>query len=148
VRDFTATSTCDSSVPDATSLAVQGAYAAIAGIGGNVAIYSIAQNQVERSLAVNEPVTCALWVGRRLIMGTSKGSLTVFDGGKEVGNLTEHAGAITALDVHPSEDIQMVASVGADKSIVFYDLSSMRRVGRAWTDSGESNFRMNCMSFY
>jgi pre-mRNA-processing factor 19 len=112
---------------------VQGQYAVVAGLQGDAAIYSIAAGKTERSLPVGEPVTDAIWTGTRLIFGTSKGSVKVFDSGSEVASLSEHAGAITALSLHPSG--VLLASVGSDKAITIYDLSSNQRVSRSYSDS-------------
>lgn len=55
--------------------------------------------------------------------------------GNQVASLTEHAGAATALSLHPSGEI--LASVGTDKSIVFYDLVGQKRAARSYTDAGK-----------
>ena len=135
LASFRTESSTDLSVSQATSLAVQGAYAAVAGLEGEAAIYSIEADKLERSLPVNEPVTDTVWTEARLIFATAKGSVKVVESGNEVASLSEHAGAATALSLHPSE--ALLASVGSDKAIVFYDLSSYKRVSRCYTESGE-----------
>lgn len=123
-------------VPQTTTLTVQGAYAAIAGLEGNVAIYSVEADKLERSLSIEEPVTGATWAGAKVIFATAKGSVKIFDSGKEVASFSDHAGPVTGLSVHPSNDI--LASVGSDKSFVFYDLINLQRVTRVYTNSGTS----------
>jgi pre-mRNA-processing factor 19 len=123
-------------VPQATSLALEGTYAAVAGLQGEATIYSTESDKLERSLPVNEPITDAIWTGATLMFSTSKGSVKVFRNGSQVASLTEHAGPATALGLHPSGEI--LASVGSDKGIVFYDLSSYRRVSRTYTNSRKS----------
>lgn len=59
----------------------------------------------------------------------------MFDSGSEVAQATEHAGPVAAVSVHPSGAI--LASVGSDKSIVFYELETLKRVSRAFTNSGK-----------
>ena len=103
-------------------------------MNGEAAVYSVDEDKLERQIAVNEPVTDTLWSGDRLIFATAKGSVKVYQAGNEVASSSEHAGPATALDSHPGGDI--VGSVGSDKSVVFYDLASLKRVSRAYTDSG------------
>ena len=90
-------------------------------------------DQVERQVPVGEPVTDTLWTGSRVIFATSQGSVKVYEGGEQTGSLTEHSGPATGLSIHPGGDI--LGSVGADKAVVFYSLSEMKRVSRAYTDS-------------
>ncbi|TDZ36095.1 Pre-mRNA-processing factor 19 [Colletotrichum spinosum] len=120
-------------VSQASSIALEGDYAAIGGRDGQAAIYSVGADEVERQVAVSEPILDSVWTGSKILFATSKGSVKVFESGSEVASLSEHAGPATALSVHPTGDL--VASVGSDKSIVFYDLNTMRRVSRAYTDS-------------
>lgn len=122
-------------VSQASSLALAGSYAAIGGHDGQAAIYSVEANQLERQVAVNEPVLDSAWAGSKLIFATSKGSIKVFESGSEAASLSEHAGPATSLSVHPTGEL--LASVGSDKSIAFYDLNTLRRVSRAYTDSGK-----------
>ncbi|OHE96532.1 hypothetical protein CORC01_08130 [Colletotrichum orchidophilum] len=120
-------------VSNASSLATEGSYAAISGRGGDAAIYSIEADQVERQIVVNEPVVDSVWTGSKLIFATSKGSVKIFEGGSEVASMSEHAGPATSLSIHPTGDL--LASVGSDKSIVLYDLNSLRKISRAYADS-------------
>ncbi|TQN72955.1 Pre-mRNA-processing factor 19, partial [Colletotrichum shisoi] len=120
-------------VSNASSLALQGSYAAVGGRGGDAAIYSVEADSVERQVAVNEPVIDSVWTGNKLIFATSKGSVKAFEGGSEVASLSEHAGPVTSLSVHPTGDL--LASVGSDKSIVFYDLHALKRISRTYADT-------------
>ncbi|KAI1865953.1 uncharacterized protein JN550_007931 [Neoarthrinium moseri] len=125
----------ESAVPveQPTTLALEEGYAAVGGLKGDVAIYSVAADKVERSLQVNEPVTDSIWTGAKVVFSTTKGSVKVFESGSEVASFSDHAGPATGLAIHPSGDI--LASVGADKSFAFYDLVNLKRVSRAFTDS-------------
>ncbi|KAK3400895.1 Diaminopimelate epimerase-like protein [Sordaria brevicollis] len=123
----------DLPVTQATSLALNGGYAAVGGLDGKVDLYSVEAKAHERSLEIGEPVTATVWTGNKVISATSKGSVKVVEGGVETGSVTEHAGAVTGLAVHPGE--QILASVGVDKGIVFYDLQSLQRVARVYTDA-------------
>lgn len=113
---------------------MQGKYAAVSGLKGESAIYSLDEGKVEQNISVDEPVTDTLWTGSKVIFATSQGSLKVFEDGNQVAHVSEHAGAATALSVHPGGKI--VASVGSDKSVVLYEVESMKRVSRAYADSG------------
>ena len=122
-------------VPEATALSVGGASAAIGGLKGQAVVYATNEDKVEVSIAVEEPVTDAVWAEDKIAFATGQGSVKVFQEGNQVASLNEHAGAATALSLHPSGTI--LASVGTDKSIVFYDLTSQKRVSRAYTDAGK-----------
>jgi len=122
-------------VPQATSIGVEGDYAAIGGLKGDIGIYSIEAGKLERSLQVNEPITDTIWSGSKIMLSTSKGSLKIYESGQEVASFTDHAGPVTALAMHPSGSI--VASVGSDKSIVFYGLDTLQRAMRVFTDTCE-----------
>lgn len=112
---------------------MEGSYAAFGGLKGEAAIYSMEADKVERTVPVNEPVTDTVWAGSKVFFATSQGSVKVYESGNEIASLSEHAGPATALSMHPCGDL--LASVGTDKSIVFYDLSSMQRASRAFVDS-------------
>lgn len=104
---------------------------------GQGAIYAVAADSLEREIAVGEPATSTLWTGSKLIYGTSNGGLKVFEGGNQVAAASEHSGPTTGLSIHPSCDI--VASVGTDKSLVLYDLTSnLKRVSRTFVDACKS----------
>lgn len=120
-------------VPQATSLDLEGSYAVAGGLNGEAAIYSIDADNVERTVPVNEPVTDTLWAGSKVFFATSQGNIKVYEAGNEIGTLSEHAGAASGLSLHPSGEL--LASVGTDKSIVFYQLETMKRVSRAYADA-------------
>ena len=119
----------------ATSIDVEGSFAALGGLKGEAAIYSVEADKLERQLPVGESVTNTLWSGTKVFFATSQGNVKMYDAGSEVASLSEHAGPVTALSAHPGGDI--LGSVGADKSIVFYDLATMKRASRAFADSGK-----------
>lgn len=124
----------DLTVSQASSLDVESEYAAIGGLDGKVDICSIQANKVERSLDVAEPVTATVWTGSKVVLAISKGSVKVFDSGSETASFQAHAGAVTGLAMHPGGRI--LASVGVDKTFVFYDLDTLERVSRGYTDAG------------
>lgn len=120
-------------VPKTSSIGTEAGYAAVGGLEGDVAIFSVATGQAERTLKVDEPITDTLWHGSKVVFSTSKGSVKVFENGSEVASFADHAGAATALTIHPGGVI--LASVGADKSFVFYDLNELKRVTRVYTSA-------------
>lgn len=134
----------DSPVQQASSIGLEGDYAAISGLQGDVAIFSVEAAKVERSLKVNEPITDTLWTGSRVIFATSKGSVKIYENGSEIASFSEHAGPATGLALHPCGDL--LASVGSDKSFVLYDLSTLKRVSRVYTDSCKGLFCSLCLS--
>lgn len=125
------------SVPESTSLAVEGEHAAIGGKGGEVAIYSLESGKVEASLKVGAAVTDTIWTGDKIVLGTVKGQVRVYSNGSELATFAEHAGPVAGLALHPGGLI--LASVGPDKAFVFYDLDALRTVFRRFTDSCKSS---------
>lgn len=120
-------------VPQASSLDIEDATAAIGGLTGQSVTYLMETDAVEQALAVGEPVTATLSTASRVIFATSQGSVKVYQNGDQLAEVTEHAGAATSLSAHPGG--QILASVGSDKSIVFYELASMKRISRTYADS-------------
>ncbi|CRK36374.1 hypothetical protein BN1708_016522, partial [Verticillium longisporum] len=94
-----------------------------------------------RRVAVGQPITDTVWTGSKLIFSTTQGTVKVFESGSEIASLAENAGAVTALALHPLGDL--LAFVGQDKSIVFYDLSTMSRVSRTYGDAA-----LTCCAFH
>ncbi|OAA67824.1 cell cycle control protein [Niveomyces insectorum RCEF 264] len=131
------------SVTQATEIAMEasGQYAAIGGLDGIVDVYAIEARKLERSLKTDGPVTTVLWSGTQIIVGLSKGSVNVFEAGKMIASLKEHAGTVTGLAIHPSGRI--LVSVGSDKTIAFYDLEGLVRVSRA-----QSNASLTTCAFH
>jgi pre-mRNA-processing factor 19 len=106
-----------------------------------VAIYSVAADTVERSFTVGEPVTDSIWEGSKVFFSTAKGSVKVFENGSEIASFADHAGPATGLAMHPSKEI--LASIGADKSFVFYYLAKLERATRVYTNAGTFAFQDN-----
>lgn len=113
-----------------------GDLALLGGSDGTAAIFSISQNKLIQELLVGSPVTDTLWAGSKAIVGTSSGVVKAFENGLEVSSFSAHAGAVTALALHPSGDI--LASVGVDKTYVFYDLASSAQALQISTNSGKT----------
>ena len=122
------------------SVHANGDLALLGGSDGVAGVFSISQNKLDQELPVGSPVTDTLWAGSKAIVGTSSGTVKVFENDVEVSSFSGHAGAVTALALHPSGDI--LASVGVDKSYIFYDLTSFVQVLQMYTDSGKTRPRL------
>lgn len=110
-----------------------GELALVGGEEGAVKVYSLAQKKIARTLKTDGPVTDAVWAGDKAIIASSTGTVKVFEKATELAKIKTHAGAATALAVHPSGDI--AASVGADKSYVLYDLTTNSMVAQVFSDA-------------
>jgi pre-mRNA-processing factor 19 len=76
------------------------------------------------------------------VIATATGKVKIFDGAAEVATFSSHAGAATAMALHPCGE--MLASVGEDKSYVYYDLSSLKPITKVYTDSGKYDGAILC----
>ena len=113
-----------------------GELALVGGADGVAGVYSLTENRVLEVLKGDSgPITDTVWVGSKAAIATSKGAVKVFEGGSEIASFNTHAGEATALAVHPTGDI--LASVGADKSYVLYDLTNSTVVAQIFSDTGE-----------
>jgi pre-mRNA-processing factor 19 len=114
-----------------------GTLAIVGGIDGTAGIYSLQEGKLLQALkSGGGAITDALWWGKRAVIATATGVIRVMDGVNEVSSFASHAGSVTAVALHPSSEI--LASVGVDKSYVYYDLSSGKAVSQTFTDSGMS----------
>ena len=122
-------------VPGAKALAVHGSgdLVLIGGAEGAIGVYSLSQKQVVQNLQTDGTVTAAVWAGDKAVVASSTGAVTVYENGTRTAAFTSHAGAATALATHATGDI--VASVGADKSYVLYDLTTNAAVTQVFTDA-------------
>ncbi|KAL4802157.1 hypothetical protein BDV18DRAFT_167033 [Aspergillus unguis] len=100
---------------------------------GAVGVFSLPQKQVLQTLQTNGPVTAAIWAGEKVVVAASTGTVKVFGEGQEVASFNSHAGAATGLALHATGDI--VASVGADKSYVLYDLTTNTVINQNFSDA-------------
>ncbi|KAM0801349.1 cell cycle control protein [Usnea florida] len=135
ISEFTPTQQSKSLYDGAQEISVDlsGDLVLLGGSDGIAGVFSIPQNKLVQELAVGSPITGTLWAGSKAIVGTSSGTIKVFENGVEVSSFSRHAGAVTALALHPSGD--MLASVGVDKSYILYDLSSSTQAIQIYTDS-------------
>lgn len=139
IANFTPTQKSKPLYTGARAISVDGSgdLALIGGSDGIAGVFSISQNKLVQELPVGSPVTDTLWAGSKAIVGTSSGTVKAYENGVEVSSFSGHAGAVTALALHPSGDI--LASVGVDKTYIFYDLTSSVQALQIATDSGNTN---------
>jgi len=110
--------------------------ALLGGSDGVAEVVSISQKKVVQTLeAGSGTVTDGLWAEDRVVLATSTGAVKVFENDLEVSNFSGHAGEATSIALHPSREI--LASVGVDKSYIFYDLVSSTVATQIYTDSGK-----------
>ncbi|TQS34914.1 hypothetical protein Golomagni_04683 [Golovinomyces magnicellulatus] len=93
----------------------------VGGAEGVAGIYSTSEEKISQSMDLGCPVTDGVWFGSCPVISTSSGLIKVF--GTEETSFEVHSGSTNSLALHPCGDI--LASVGTDKSFVFYDLSKL-----------------------
>lgn len=140
IEKFGVATTSKALYPGAKSLAVDeaGDLVVFGGKDGVVGIFSIPENKIVESFKAGGAVTDAVWYGNRPVVSTASGMVKVF--GDDEPMFTSHAGSANGLALHPSGDI--LASVGVDKSFVFYDLLRGKAVTQVYTDSGMEVHKM------
>ena len=121
----------------AIALDATGDLALVGGQDGVAGIYSVSQNKLVQALkGAAGAITDALWWNNHAVIAAESGAVKIFKGAAEIANFTSHAGSCTALAMHPSGEL--LASVGVDKSYVFYDLAGLKAVTQVYSDSGMS----------
>jgi pre-mRNA-processing factor 19 len=95
----------------------------------------VSKRQFVQALKAGAPITDVAWHEQHPVLATGSGAVKVFDRGTEIMSFKAHAGAATAVAMHPSGEI--LASVGVDKSYVLYDLVEAVVISQTFTDSGE-----------
>ena len=122
--------------PGASAIAIDstGELAVFGGADGDVTVYSISKAKAMHHVKAGAAVTDALWAGKTAVVSTASGEIKGFSGKKEAFSFSGHAGQATALALHPCEEI--LASVGVDKSYIFYDLTSLSQILQITTNTG------------
>ncbi|KAI4132662.1 MAG: hypothetical protein LQ338_000602 [Usnochroma carphineum] len=116
------------------ALNMRGEFALLGGEDGRLGVYSISDKAIVQEMDAGPgAVADALWIGDRAVASTSAGHVKIWENGAEVASFYGHAGEATALAVHPSGDI--LASVGIDKSYIFYDLTTNSIATQVLTDA-------------
>lgn len=111
----------------------------VGGVDGAVGVYSLPEKRVLTTLKIGGTVTDAVWAGGKAVVASSTGLVKIFEGDAELAAFNSHAGEATALAVHPTGDI--VASVGADKSYVLYDLATNSVITQVFSDACKYDLR-------
>jgi len=126
----------DSQFTGAKSLAVDstGDFFLCGDSDGAVGVYDLKNSAfTTRSNLGAGAVLDGAWANDKIVVATSSGSVVVAVEGSAQAKFHQHAGAATAIAVHPCGDI--AASVGVDKSYVLYDLQSSTVITQIYADS-------------
>ena len=106
------------------------------GTGGVAEVFSRTEKRLISTLhGESGTITDSLWISGRAAIATSTGMVKVYDGESEVSSFSGHSGEATALAAHPSGEI--LASVGADKSYILYDLTASVIATQVYTSAGK-----------
>lgn len=138
IQAYNVKSTADTQFTGAKTLAVDetGDFFLCGDSDGDIGIYDLQAGAfTTRSNVGAGAVTSGAWAKDKPVVATSSGAVVVTQGGSVEMKFTQHAGAATAVAVHPSGDI--LASVGTDKSYVLYDLQSLKVLTQIFTNSGK-----------
>lgn len=138
LQTFEAKQTSESLYPCSKTLAIDesGDLVLLGGSDGVAGVYSLSQGQVLQTLKCGGgAIVDGTWYGNKPVVALSTGSVKVFDNGEQVASFDQHAGAVTALSLHPCGSI--LASVGVDKSYILYDLESNKAITQIFTNSGK-----------
>ncbi len=111
-----------------------GDLAVYGGSDGDVTVYSITKAKVMHHVQAGAAVTDVLWAGKTAVVSTAAGEVKGFNGKKLAFSFAGHAGEATALALHPCEEI--LASVGVDKSYIFYEVASASQILQVSTNTG------------
>lgn len=128
----------DSQFTGAKSLAVDstGDFFLCGDSDGAVGVYDLKNSAfTTRSNLGAGAVLDGAWARDSIVVATSSGSVVVAVEGSVKAKFHQHAGAATAIAVHPCGDV--VASVGEDKSYVLYDLHASSVLTQVYSDSGK-----------
>lgn len=109
-------------------------------LSNSVVFYSKDKKDVSTTFTVDAPVSGLAKFDALekmdemcLVACTTGGSVAYFNDGQLIGNLIEHVGPVNGVAVHPSGKI--FATVGADRSMNFYDISECVQAARSVTDA-------------
>ncbi|OAL46331.1 Prp19-domain-containing protein [Pyrenochaeta sp. DS3sAY3a] len=135
ISTFDVSATTDPLYPGSNNVALNesGDLALFGGADGVAGVYSISQAKVVDALKAGSAVTATAWWGDRAIVATAAGTTKIFEEGSEIAQVGLHAGPATALALHPSG--ALLATVGADKSFAFHDLSTFNTVSQVYVEA-------------
>ena len=138
IQAYDVKSTADTQFTGANTLAVDetGDFFLCGDSDGDIGVYDLKQGAfTTRSNVGAGGITGGAWANDRAVVATSSGAVVITQGGSVQAKFQQHAGAATAVAVHPCGDL--LASVGVDKSYAMYDLQSSKVLTQIYTDGGE-----------
>lgn len=139
IASYTVKSAADTQFTGANTLAVDetGDFFLCGDSDGDIGVYDLKQNAFTiRSNVGAGAITSGAWAHDKPVVATTSGAVVVTEGGSAKMKFHQHAGAATAVAVHPCGDL--IASVGADKSYVLYDIQTGKVLTQIYADSGKT----------
>jgi len=136
-------SSTDPFYPGSTEVSIDesGDLALFGGADGVAGVFSISEQKLVSALKAGAAVMATAWWGSKAIVATSAGTVKVFEDGAEIAQMGSHAGPVTSISLHPSGAI--LASAGADKRFMFYELSTFKSVSQVYTEA-----EITCCDFH
>lgn len=134
LQTFDVSATVEAVVSGGTFLAMDDTadLALLGASDGDAVVFSLSENKVRETLSCGGGSALAgTWWGNRPVVAHSSGAIKIFESGREIANMTKHAGAATAVYLHPCGDL--LASTGVDKSFVIYDLEALAPLTQQFT---------------
>lgn len=101
---------------------------------GEARLVSTSKGKIGHEYRIKGAVTDVALSGSKVALASSKGVICVYDEADLVSEFVQHAGKVSAIAIHPSGNI--LASVGEDKSIIFYDIPGAQVAAQIYTSSG------------
>lgn len=111
--------------------------ALVGGSDGSAHLYSLDKQEAVLTLSTSGGAVKdgALLDQDNAVIATASGEVQIYSGAKKTSTFKTHAGAANGVAVHPTGEI--LASVGADKSFVLYDVIGGKTLSQVYTDSGK-----------
>lgn len=126
----------DSTVTEASALAMAPFFSVVAGRTGGIAVYTNESGSMAHHFDAECPITQVTTHGLHIVVGTATGEVRVLKtDGTELARWAKHTAPVVGLAMHPSS--QFVVSVSQDRSYVYYDLFSSRAVYQGFIDAGK-----------
>jgi pre-mRNA-processing factor 19 len=108
---------------------------------GTMAVFDLREGAIStRSNLGAGAILDGTWCNDRQAVCTASGAVIVAQEGNTIAKFSQHAGAATALDTHPSGDI--LVSAGYDKSYVLYDLTNSAVLTQVYGDAGKQSLKL------
>ncbi|KAJ4356807.1 uncharacterized protein N0V89_004844 [Didymosphaeria variabile] len=150
VSAFDVTTSSEPLYPGSSAVSIDesGDLALFGGADGVAGVYSLSQQKLVQTLKAGSPVTTTTWWGAKAVVGTSAGTIKIFENGNEIAQLGSHAGAVSSVSLHPSGAI--LATAGVDKRFIFHDLSTFKPVSEVYTEAEitVSDFHVDGLLFF